>query len=347
MNSCNTGIFTNKTELIIFYPFGIIYGLILWLRNKLFDWGILKERKFNIPIIGLGNLSLGGTGKTPHIEYYISKLGKEYNIAVVSRGYGRTTNGFRYVNPNDFATEVGDEPLQIKQKFVTTVVAVCEERVTAIEKVLKEHPEINLILLDDAFQHRYVRPSINILLTEYSHPFWNDYVVPAGLLREFRSGWKRADLIIITKCPENKNLKVPEYLRSIPVYYSKLVYNNLVQIFGHFSKNIVLITGIAKPQPLVGYLKQNGYNIFHHFNFPDHHNFTASDIENIVSKFNEQKDLMLLTTEKDWMRIKTELSERHLNMAYIPIDIEIENAPINWLIRNKRITKNKDKNSRL
>ncbi len=309
------------------YPFALIYGTIIWFRNKLFDWGILKETKFDIPIISIGNLSMGGTGKTPHIEYFISNYKTEFSIAVISRGYGRKTKGFRYVNSDDNAENVGDEPLQIKQKFKNILVAVGENRVGAIRKVLEENPHINLILLDDAFQHRYVKPSINILLTEYANPFWKDFVVPAGRLREFACGWKRADVIIITKCPEAIDLKISENLKSKPVYFSKIVYQNPVLIKGKLFKKIILITGIANPTLLLGYLKKDNYELIHHFNFSDHHNFSDSDLSIILSKADSESDSLILTTEKDWMRLKLFLENKNLNLAYIPIGVEFENEP--------------------
>ncbi len=315
--------------LILLYPFAIIYGLITWIRNKLFDWGILKETKFDVPVISIGNLSMGGTGKTPHIEYLISKYKKTYSIAVISRGYGRETKGFQYVNTNDLAENVGDEPLQIKQKFEDIIVAVGENRVDAIRKVLKTHPEINLILLDDAFQHRYVKPSLNILLTEYSHPFWKDLVVPAGRLREFRCGWKRADAFIITKCPENRELKIPKYIQAKPIFYSKIIYQSPKIIHGSLSKKIVLVTGIANPALLLEYLKDEDYEIIHHFNFLDHHIFSLSDLNEINSRAGANH--LILTTEKDWTRLKPFFENSDLNVGYLPIGIEIENEPEDWL----------------
>ena len=315
----------------LLYPFALIYGLITWVRNKLFDWGFLKQTKFEVPILSIGNLSMGGTGKTPHIEYFISKYKATHKIAVVSRGFGRKTEGFRYVSSNDFSENVGDEPLQIKKKFDEITVAVGEDRVKAIQIVLKENHEVNLILLDDAFQHRYVKRSLNILLTEYSNPFWTDLMVPAGRLREFRFGWKRADTIIITKCPETIDLKIPQSIKSKPVYFSRIAYKSPILLQGQLSKKIILVTGIANPWPLIGYLKKEDFELVYHFNFSDHHNFSGSYISTILSKANSEKDAMLLTTEKDWMRLKPFLENKAINLAYIPIGVEIENAPDDWL----------------
>ena len=315
----------------LLYPFALIYGLITWVRNKLFDWGFLKQTKFEVPILSIGNLSMGGTGKTPHSEYFISKYKATHKIAVVSRGFGRKTEGFRYVSSNDFSENVGDEPLQIKKKFDEITVAVGEDSVKANQIVLKENHEVNLILLDDAFQHRYVKRSLNILLTEYSNPFWTDLMVPAGRLREFRFGWKRADTIIITKCPETIDLKIPQSIKSKPVYFSRIAYKSPILLQGQLSKKIILVTGIANPLPLIGYLKKEDFELVYHFNFSDHHNFSGSDISTILSKANSEKDAMLLTTEKDWMRLKPFLENKAINLAYIPIGVEIENAPDDWL----------------
>ncbi len=307
----------------------IIYGTITWLRNKFFDWGIFKQKEYNIPIISIGNLSMGGTGKTPHIEYLIALYSKTYKIAVISRGYGRKTKGYRIVNTESIAAEVGDEPLQIKQKFETVLVVVCEKRVIAIDKVIAEYPEINLILLDDAFQHRHVKPKISILLTEYSRPFWNDAVVPAGRLREFAFGWRRADAIIVTKCPENNQLPIPKAILSKPLYFSRIQYQAPRLVSGNISKQIVLVTGIANPEPMLNYLKAQNYSLIKHFNYPDHYNFEETDIQKIRQLLTE--DNLLLTTEKDYMRLSGYFKNDNINLAYLPIGIVIEDAPDDWL----------------
>ena len=235
------------------------------------------------------------------------------------------------MSSNDFSENLGDEPLQIKKKFDEIIVAVGENRVKAMQQLLNENPAVNLILLDDAFQHRYVKRSLNILLTEYANPFWKDLVVPAGRLREFRCGWKRADKIIITKCPENIDLKIPQSINSKPVYFSRIAYQNPILINGQLSEKIILVTGIANPSLVLEHLKKEGFEITHHFNYPDHHNFSGSDISTILSKANSEKDAMLLTTEKDWMRLKPFLENKDINLAYIPIGVGIENPPNDWL----------------
>lgn len=314
----------------LLYPFSVLYGLIVFLRNKLFDFGLFKQKSFSIPIISIGNLSLGGTGKTPHTEYLINKYIDSRKIAVVSRGYGRKTKGFRYVKVSDNTTKSGDEPLQIKNKFKDIIVAVCENRGYAIEKILKDFPQTDLILLDDAYQHRYVKRDLNILLTSYQKPFWKDCVLPCGTLREFNFGFNRADMIIITKCPKVKNLKIPQYILKKPLFYSEIFFESPILVSGVFSKKVIVITGIANDKHFIEYIKNENYEIIHHFKFSDHHNFNAKEIENINFEINKSPDLMILTTEKDYMRIKSFYDPPQNNLAYIPIKVKL-NKDIDFL----------------
>ncbi len=315
----------------LLYPFALIYGIITWIRNLLFEVDILKQKSFKIPIISIGNLNIGGSGKTPHIEYFINFYNKIFNIAVISRGYGRKTKGFRYVQLSDFAETCGDEPLQIKHKFDGMVMAVCEKRVDAISKIMADHPEINLILLDDAFQHRFVKPSLSILLTDYSFPFWRDSMLPAGKLREFGFGYKRANALIITKCPDSPSIDIPKHIRSKPIFYSHIEYMTPSVVKGIFSKRIVVISGIANSVPFITHLKKEGYELIYHFDFSDHHTFTKADRLNIGIKIKEELACMVLTTEKDYMRFTPSLINEIPNLAYVPIRIRIDNAPENWL----------------
>jgi len=319
-----------KNLLKLLYPFGLIYGTITRVRNKLFDIGIFKQVQFEVPVIGIGNLSMGGTGKTPHIEHFITLFQTTHTIAVLSRGYGRKTKGFKYVEGQDIPGISGDEPLQIKRKFPQIIVAVDEKRVHGIQTILSQHPQVNLILLDDSFQHRYVKPTLNLLLTEYSNPFWSDLVVPAGGLREFRSGWERCDALILTKCPDHINLSVPEKYKSKPIFFSRIVYLNPIVISGVLHKKIVLITGIANPQPMLQHLTIIGYEVVKHFNFPDHYEFSESELIR-VSRAAHQNQATLFTTEKDWMRLKSHWENSNLNIAIMPIGVKIESEPHNWL----------------
>ncbi len=318
---------TVKSLLKILYPFSLIYGFVTWIRNKLFDYGVLTSHKMKVPVISVGNLTVGGTGKTPHIEYLIRYFYKHKRIAVISRGYGRKSNGFRYVDVFDNAINVGDEPLQIKQKFRHCIVAVGEKRVPTLSKVLADHPDINLVLLDDAFQHRYIKRDLNILLTDYKKPFWRDTPLPSGRLREFPRGWQRADMIIITKCPEKFNLKIPSSLLKKPLYHSRINYQTPQIIHGDFSKNVILITGIVNPGVLVQFLLSQNFSILRHFNFTDHHLFKPKDIHLIIQVVEQHKNCLILTTEKDWMRLKPFLLHEHYNIGFIPIEVSIENAP--------------------
>jgi tetraacyldisaccharide 4'-kinase len=273
---------------------------------------------------------MGGTGKTPHIEHFISVLQSSQTIAVLSRGFGRKTKGFKFVDEKDSPDTCGDEPLQIKRKFPHILVAVDEKRVHGIETILKLHPHISLILLDDSFQHRYVKPSLNILLTEYFNPFWSDLVVPAGGLREFGSGWERADILILTKCPEHLPLTIPEKYKTKPYFFSRIVYLSPIIFSGVLNKKIVLITGIANPTPLLHYLQTTKHEIVKHFNFADHHEFSNSELITI-SNAAQHHNATILTTEKDWMRLKNHWENADLNIAILPIGVKIENEPHNWL----------------
>lgn len=300
------------------------------MRNKAFDLGLLKEHIFETPIINLGNLSVGGTGKTPHIEYFISLYGKSHTVAVLSRGYGRKTKGFRRVATDDTAMVSGDEPLLIKTKFPQTEVFVCEDRVLGIKNILKDFPQTNLILLDDAFQHRYVKPGLNILLTTYHNPFWKDLVLPAGQLREFRSGWKRSDIVILTKCPEIPKLKIPVPILSRNFFYSRIQYGNIILKSGTLKKNILLLTGIADPDPILKHLNEMELKILKHFSFKDHHKYLPSDLTELL-RMSDPASNMILTTEKDWTKLKSIEIPEELNLGVLPIQIQIENEPEDWL----------------
>ncbi len=271
-------------------PFSLLYGSILALRNLCYDKGWFKSKSYAIPIICVGNLSTGGTGKSPMIEYLISFLKEDYKVAVLSRGYKRKTDGFRDVLINSKAEDVGDEPLQIKRKFPEVMVAVCADRQEGIEKI---RIKANVILLDDAFQHRKVSASTNILLTAFNDLYVHDMVLPAGNLRESKRGAKRADLVMVTKCPEKHShakLQEIQYILNLKptqkIYFSKIIYDDSICGISKtlplnylLNKNFTLVTGIANPKPLVEFLKQNQFN-FEHKKFPDHHHFSNSEIKN-------------------------------------------------------------------
>jgi tetraacyldisaccharide 4'-kinase len=311
----------------LLFPFSIIYGGITALRNLLYNKGWLKSKAYNFPVICVGNLSTGGTGKTPMIEFLVSFLKENHKIAVLSRGYKRKTKGYREVLMDSKVEEVGDEPLQFKKKFPKITVAVCEDRQTGIEKL--QHLA-NVVLLDDAFQHRKVKASLNILLTPFNDLYSNDCILPVGNLREPRFGANRANLIIVTKCPENIEKSEIEAIKqklnpkpNQQVYFSKIDYsseiiNNTVSKSINYlkDKNFLLVTGIANPKPLVAFLKNSGLH-FEEKVFPDHHNFTASEIEQLKTF------KLILTTEKDFMRLQQLASTTEI--YYLPIQTVLMN----------------------
>jgi tetraacyldisaccharide 4'-kinase len=329
---------------IILLPLSFLYGSILALRNKFYDWGLFKSTEFKIPIISVGNLSLGGTGKTPHIEYLIRLLKPEFEIATLSRGYGRKTKGFILSDIHSTNIDIGDEPLQFKHKYSELNVAVDGNRVRGINKLLQLLPNTQSILLDDAFQHRAVKPGLSIVLTDFSNLYLDDYVVPSGTLREFRSGIKRADIIIVTKCPkilvpiERKRLiKEINPLPHQTVYFSFIKYGEFLLLnsenqnpvsksyYAEHNYSILLLTGIANTQPLENYLRTKVKNVVP-VKFPDHHQFTKRDLGLVQTTFHSlpTENKIILTTEKDAMRLKLPEFSAILDglpIFYMPIEI--------------------------
>ena len=306
-------------------PFSPIYGLVTRVRNLCYDKGIFNSKSYSFPIICIGNLSVGGTGKSPMVEYLIDYLGKDHRVATLSRGYGRTTKGFHLLNTSDTAKIVGDEPLQFKNKFPEVHVAVDENRQRGIAELIKiVSPEV--IILDDALQHRPVKAGLNILLTTYGKLYPDDLLLPAGNLREPISGANRADIILVTKCPrdlsESEQAKISRKLKLNPhqnlffsyIDYSSEILNDdqSISLESLHGKKISLVTGIANPQPLLEHLKGEKID-FEHLRFPDHYNFKDTDIENIIGE-------MILTTEKDYMRLRSLMKNQKL--FYIPISLK-------------------------
>lgn len=308
-----------KLIRFLLFPLAVIYNLVTNIRNRLFDANILKSTSFSVPVIAVGNLNVGGTGKTPQIEYLIRLLKDRYKVAVLSRGYKRKTKGFLLVNEKHTANDVGDEPLQFFKKFKNITVAVDADRVHGINKLLNisEAPEV--VLLDDAFQHRKVKADYYILLTKYNDLFVDDFLLPTGNLREGRKGAQRASVIIVTKCPEDLPEEAKERIieKIKPkafqkIFFSSIVYNETLKGFGDINieelsnKKVVLVTGIANPNPLLTYLKDRKI-FFDHLNYPDHHDFSKEDIAKINKSVT--KDTILLTTEKDYVRLHNYISE--------------------------------------
>ena len=309
----------------ILFPFSILYGFITSLRNVLFDKGILKSYAFDIPVIAVGNLSVGGTGKTPQIEYLIRLLSQEYTIATLSRGYKRKSVGFILADKTSNAEIIGDEPFQFYQKFPHIMVAVDANRKNGIETLLQKKAKPDVILLDDAFQHRTVKAGLYILLTAYNDLYVDDFILPTGNLRESRSGAGRATIVVVTKCPKNiseaeqnqikkkLNLNGRQQLYFSYIDYDDCVYSKMetVAVEDIKSQEKLIIAGIAKPKPFFDYLG-SGNDIC--LSFPDHHDFTTKDIVEIAEKAD---DKIIITTEKDYVRLhqKFQLS----SLFYLPI----------------------------
>lgn len=308
-----------------------MYGLINHIRNLLFDKGVLKTLSHDTVVISVGNLKAGGTGKTPFVEYLLRLLASSYNIAVISRGYGRKTKGYRLVDPQGRAEEFGDEPLQMAKKFPNVLFAVCESRNKAIEIIEAEYPAINLVLLDDAYQHRYTARDFNILLTEYNRPFFKDRVLPFGLLREYRQGYKRADCIVVTKCPpleERERKDFAEKLKPLPdqrIFFSEIHYrlpyllNDESRKLNLSEHSVVLFTGISNNSHIISYLKSKTL-LLGTISYNDHHNFSQRDRLHILHRFRKlgKTDSILLTTEKDAGRI----GSFPIDVYVLPIDVE-------------------------
>jgi len=311
----------------LLFPFSIIYGLVTTLRNHFYEKGWFESFAYDFPVLCVGNLSTGGTGKSPMIEYLIVFLKDDYNIAVLSRGYKRKTSGYIEVIENATAEEVGDEPLQFKQKFPDVTIAVCADRREGISKLKKK---ADVILLDDAFQHRKVKASLNILLTPYNDLYIDDMILPAGNLREPKCGAKRADIIVVTKCPKkipySKMQEIQYRLALKPnqkLYFSSIGYDTNIYgkteelPLGYLSnKKFTLVTGIANPKPLVDFLNDENFN-FEHIKYADHHHFSETEISAL------QKKELILTTEKDFVRLAPKLNK--FALYYLPIKTEILN----------------------
>ncbi len=337
-----------KNLRLILFPFSMIYAGITGMRNLLYDYKILQSKSFDIPVINVGNLRMGGTGKTPQIEYLIRLLSQKYKrIAVVSRGYKRQTKGFILADEKSTPEQIGDEPYQIHKKFKNLSVAVSEKRAFAIRKLLTLANPPQIILLDDAFQHRQVKASLNILLTEFARPFYKDFILPVGNLRESRRGAKRADMVIVTKCPdkfsEKEREKIIKNIRkytTAPVFFSYIKYcdkvigkNKELTLEKLKDYKILLITGIANPDKLYDFLSKKNIK-FEGLKYGDHHFFKPSDIRVIKDKFKQinAKQKIVLTTEKDYVRLKKHLD---LPIFYIPIETEfIEKEMFNTKILN-------------
>jgi len=340
--------------------------MVVAIRNLMFDTQILKQKEFNIPVISVGNITAGGTGKTPHVEYLVNLLKNEFKVATLSRGYKRKTKGFISAGYNSTAEELGDEPCQIKGKFPDIEVAVDNKRVNGIQKLLLSEKKIEVIILDDAYQHRFVKPGLSLLLIDYSRPITEDYLLPFGRLREPVSAKRRADIILVTKCPEtikpidrrivSKNL---ELLYFQNLYFTTVLAGDIKSVFPGYSSPgnekiretnpaILLISGIANPRDLQKFAQNISANIIELI-FPDHHDYNENDIKRILDVFQSVpgKNKIIITTEKDAVRLRkfeTLPEEIKENMFFIPIRISFLNNEeenfnkqiLNYVRSNKR-----------
>ena len=315
----------NKFRILLF-PFALVYLVITTFRNFLYDVNFLKSYSFNSTIIGVGNLSLGGTGKTPFVEFLIKKYSKRFNIALISRGYKRKSIGFYKADSNSSPDLIGDEPFQIFKKFSNITVAVDKNRANAISKILNEEKRTNLFILDDSFQHRKVIPNVNIILTTFNDPFYDDCILPIGNLRESKKSINRADIVVVTKSPKDLKTDKKNQIKSKlniahhqNVFFTSINYGNVLKGDANFkindlkNKKILIVSGIANSQSFVEFFSQN--NIEHeHVNFSDHHNYTQKDINKIES----DNESLIITTEKDFQKIQ--FLERKNKWFYLEIE---------------------------
>lgn len=322
---------------ILLFPLSLVYGAVIWLRNRLFDKNVLKSSSFNLPVICVGNLSAGGTGKSPMVEFLLKHLQSHMEVAVLSRGYKRKTRGYSLARPGTTALEIGDEPMQFYLKFPEVTVAVGEERVVAIPQLLHDKPDTKVIILDDAFQHRTVRAGLNIVLTDYSNLFTRDWFLPTGDLRDEKNSYKRADILVVTKCrPElsvAEKTAILEEISPLPhqqVFFSAIRYGRPYHILRRDelpltdSLEVLLVSGIANPAPLKKYL-QEVTKTYYEIPYSDHHIFSIDDLKDMVKRFEsiQAANKIILTTEKDAVRlVKFEQQLKELPVYVIPIEVQ-------------------------
>lgn len=324
------------------FPLSIIFKFVTDIRNKLYDCNFLKSEKINVPVISVGNLSTGGTGKTPLVDFIIYNLKRDYNISVLSRGYNRKSKGFIEIKNSDNPSLVGDEPFLIKSNHSEVPVFACEDRVEGAKKIISEN-NTNLILLDDAFQHRKISRNLDIVLTDYNNLFYKDYLLPYGNLRESRNNINRADVIIVTKCPLDFNkadaIKIKNQInpkKTQSLFFSQIKYSEKLFGFKELSfksirnSKLTLVTGIANSQPLKEYLKKNNVN-FDHFDYPDHYNYSRKDVNKILAT---TKNNLILTTKKDYYKLSQFKID---NLLYIDIKVEFLDGKQEFLSTIKEV----------
>lgn len=324
---------------IFLYPFALIYGFVVWLRNRLYDSGFYSAVEFSIPVINVGNLSVGGTGKTPHVEYLVRLLQYRFGVATMSRGYKRRTQGFQLAGEKTNALQIGDEPMQYHLKFPELAVSVAEDRMTGIPQLLYRRPEVEVVLLDDAFQHRSVKAGLNLLITDFAKPYYEDFILPIGRLRESRKAAGRADVIIVSKCPagltESEAAAMRKRIAPLPhqqVYFTTLRYGKPYDFYTGEPASVegaaaLLVCGIAKPGPLIAELERR-CRLVHTLSYSDHHYFLKKDLEEIRSTFSDWKEdgRIVVTTEKDATRLhlyRDLLLEAGLPVIVMPVEVEV------------------------
>ena len=358
---------THNRWAILLYPFSLLYGVVVYMRNFLFDNQIIKSKEFDIPIISVGNITVGGTGKTPHVEHLIRILKDKCTVAVLSRGYKRKTRHFILAGEHSTFTEIGDEPCQIKQKFPDITVAVDRKRAHGIKELIKRNPETDVIILDDAFQHRYVKAGLSILLIDYNRPLSHDYLLPAGRLREQSFEKRRAHIILITKCPDRlKPIERRIIVKELNLYpfqhlfFTKIKDDEPKPVFQSQRKSlnrndikmmkpqILMIAGIAYPRSFKKFVRNYSTKISEMI-YPDHYEYKEKDINNIIASYHSMKgnEKIIFTTEKDAMRLQKftgidpEIKEK---FYFIPISVSFLNEDtdnfnkqiINYVRDNKR-----------
>lgn len=323
-----------KSFRILLLPVSLLYWFVVYIRSLLYDSGIIKSVPFGLPVICVGNLSVGGTGKSPMVEYLVQILKNQYRVATLSRGYKRKTRGYALANEKSTALEIGDEPMQFYLKFPEITIAVGEKRIEAIPQLLHDRADTQVIILDDALQHREIEAGLNILLTDYSNLFTRDFYLPSGDLRDLKSNYRRANIIVVTKCrpdltkqEKEKIIKEINPLINQHIFFTELVYEEMYHLTGKqdFKLNekteILLVSGIANPLPLQKMLEKEckSYSMLH---YPDHHIFTIDDLKEIKKKFGEMKanNKIILSTEKDAVRlVKFKAEVKDLPFYIIPV----------------------------
>ncbi len=325
---------------VLLLPLALLYGMVIGLRNLLYRIGLLRSIEFDLPVISVGNLTVGGAGKSPHIEYLLRWLDQYINVAVLSRGYGRKTEGYRPVSVIDSVEQAGDEPVQFKRKFPEVPISVSESRALGVPELVRRNPDLHCVLLDDAFQHLAVTPGLNILLTEYSRPFTRDWLLPAGRLREGRFEYRRADIILVTKCPDNltarQRLHMEQEIDPFPrqrVFFTKYSYGLPYELLRPDLKrnldlqtDVLLVSAIANTDYLLQYLAQT-VNSVQALEYSDHHYFTEADLHTVRRRFNAMpgQHNIILTTEKDATRLELHrqfLWENQISIFVLPAVVE-------------------------